>query len=648
MKNKKNYWFTTSELLIVLSLLAILASISFFSFTWYSKDARDSARITDIKNINASLETFYFDAWFYPEPSNSSTITYSWAEVWKQGTFWDSAFKNVRVLSSLPLDPYLDNEYSYSLLNDWIQMQLVWALEASETVAFNYNKTNAATPKIEANAYVVWNYNWLLAKVSTWWTTYVLTTPSITVNDLSSLDLIDIVNNWSFVYDNYTSLPDTYRDSKFITEWDFDFNTNNLVVFSWSLIDLENWYFQVNFLKNLQEAYSWSIIAEKDFLLSNLWLLDVNILLPSYKVKLIACDTIKYKLNYDVACDWLDYIATILEEIIDDENVWWGWGSSLASILFNLPGDDINAIFRDSAWSYWFWTDEWIAYYNWSAWQIFDEWNSGLIDDEVTWITEDLAWNYWFWTEGWISQLAPDLLAWTNYTNAQIGLKKSDIQYIYTSDNWTVWIWTEKKWAASFVEWSWDVYTKKDEWLSTNKINAIFEDSSYNVWFWTDNKWVDKMVYVSSDPLTYEDDIINYKKNNTWRKLPDNEVNYILEDNDWKMWFWTEEWIWILDSDWTWLDPFTKENTTNWLYKDDISYIFEDSLNNIWIWTDAWVWRYDWSTWTHYWKSDSWTNKLKSDEIISIFEDSSGNILILWDEWMDTIDTSLNVNPVNP
>ena len=43
--------FTLVELIVVITILAILWTIAFISLQWYSKDARDSTRITDIGNL---------------------------------------------------------------------------------------------------------------------------------------------------------------------------------------------------------------------------------------------------------------------------------------------------------------------------------------------------------------------------------------------------------------------------------------------------------------------------------------------------------------------------------------------------------------------------------------------------------------------
>jgi type II secretory pathway pseudopilin PulG len=46
------------ELIVVITILAILGTIAFISLQGYSKTARDSARISDMSRIKTSLELF--------------------------------------------------------------------------------------------------------------------------------------------------------------------------------------------------------------------------------------------------------------------------------------------------------------------------------------------------------------------------------------------------------------------------------------------------------------------------------------------------------------------------------------------------------------------------------------------------------------
>ena len=89
-QNKQTKAFTLVELIVVITILAILWTIAFISLQWYSRDARDSVRQSDIANIVKSMGLYETVTWKYPVPSSWNPITYSWWEVWTQWTIWDS------------------------------------------------------------------------------------------------------------------------------------------------------------------------------------------------------------------------------------------------------------------------------------------------------------------------------------------------------------------------------------------------------------------------------------------------------------------------------------------------------------------------------------------------------------------------------
>jgi len=78
-------FFTLIELLIVISVIGIIISISFVSFSNVRQKGRDTKRIADIKLIQKSLEDYYRDEGLYPAAltpgqslvGSSSTITYT-------------------------------------------------------------------------------------------------------------------------------------------------------------------------------------------------------------------------------------------------------------------------------------------------------------------------------------------------------------------------------------------------------------------------------------------------------------------------------------------------------------------------------------------------------------------------------------------
>ena len=68
--------FTIVELLIVVVVIAILATIAVVSYNGISVRARDTDRVTDINTIQKKLEVFYATNGYYPSAADMSTTTY--------------------------------------------------------------------------------------------------------------------------------------------------------------------------------------------------------------------------------------------------------------------------------------------------------------------------------------------------------------------------------------------------------------------------------------------------------------------------------------------------------------------------------------------------------------------------------------------
>ena len=56
MKGIKKRWFTLVELIVVITILSILWTISFMTFSWYSADARNVKRNSDLNYIKTKIE----------------------------------------------------------------------------------------------------------------------------------------------------------------------------------------------------------------------------------------------------------------------------------------------------------------------------------------------------------------------------------------------------------------------------------------------------------------------------------------------------------------------------------------------------------------------------------------------------------------
>lgn len=263
---KNKYAFTLVELIVVLTIIAILWTIAFITMQWYSASSRDSVRISDMSKISSSLELFNIDAWKYPDPTEAQPVTYSWWLAWYQWIFWNATFTNVSRLDKVPVDPLTQKEYAYSVLNTKQEFEIWSILEWDELGLNTVNQTNAS----EKIAYwkITWTYNWVWLRVNTPSTSYILAVPSI----LTSIDLWVETNRAleviipanELVLDNYRNLPSnyvwtSYDSNKETSNPDFKL-VNNILVYEWDVKNLT----PTILITKLQESYSWTTVALTD------------------------------------------------------------------------------------------------------------------------------------------------------------------------------------------------------------------------------------------------------------------------------------------------------------------------------------------------------------------------------------------------
>ena len=132
--NNKVIWvraFTLVELLVVISILAILWTIAFLSFWWFSSKARDSNRISDTTNLSKWIELYQVQSWIYPTPEQ---ITWTWI-IWttQVAYLWtiQNQISTLAKISKTPIDPLSNSYYIYWTTADYKQYQIATTLENS-------------------------------------------------------------------------------------------------------------------------------------------------------------------------------------------------------------------------------------------------------------------------------------------------------------------------------------------------------------------------------------------------------------------------------------------------------------------------------------------------------------------------------------
>lgn len=102
-KNKKN-GFTLFELLVSISIIAILTALASVAFSGAQKKARDSRRVQDIKAVQTAAEQYYSQSTFvYP----ASTDIADWTTSDSQA-----------ILNAFPVDPKPPAVYTYTPVAD--------------------------------------------------------------------------------------------------------------------------------------------------------------------------------------------------------------------------------------------------------------------------------------------------------------------------------------------------------------------------------------------------------------------------------------------------------------------------------------------------------------------------------------------------
>lgn len=113
--------FTLVELLVVMSIIGVLASLAVGSFRNAQTRGRDATRKSDLKQIAHSLELFYADYGRYPSATGTMiagcpfdpTLQTGTACSWGSGSFSDG---KTAYFKTLPNDPSSNQNYEYRII----------------------------------------------------------------------------------------------------------------------------------------------------------------------------------------------------------------------------------------------------------------------------------------------------------------------------------------------------------------------------------------------------------------------------------------------------------------------------------------------------------------------------------------------------
>ena len=187
-----NKGFTLIELMVVITIIAILATWGITIYTAQIQKARDTNRIGWINTLKSWIEQYYWDKYVYPSPNS---------------TFW--TWISVYV-PTFPVDPKSKQsttnsffEYSYSSWDDenWLDFQTYEISNTFESQANIDNKANNTSDWWNnAYRYEVWiNVDWLnsWSWAPTWTTTLAATASSWVYTIASFCDASTAGGSWT-------------------------------------------------------------------------------------------------------------------------------------------------------------------------------------------------------------------------------------------------------------------------------------------------------------------------------------------------------------------------------------------------------------------------------------------------------------------
>jgi prepilin-type N-terminal cleavage/methylation domain-containing protein len=206
MIQQKKQWFTLVELIVVITILAILWTIAFISLQWFARESRNSARVSDVATIRSALSFYSTENSRYPDPDNAQIISYSWAGLWKQWSFWEKARIELWRISKDILDPALNTSMDYGVLEVRSDYQISTIYEVA-SVNIPWIESVYAADNSSFISQVEWTYDSYDLNARVWWDCNLITIPSLLLNEIPTWWELLVWNSYEFAYNDSQNLP---------------------------------------------------------------------------------------------------------------------------------------------------------------------------------------------------------------------------------------------------------------------------------------------------------------------------------------------------------------------------------------------------------------------------------------------------------
>lgn len=193
---KQNIAFTLVELIVVITILSVLATIWFVSLTWYSQEAKDATKTADLVNIWRWIWIGVL-SWKSFNTSKLTDVSYAHHPAPLTVKIWELTQWVVPWLSDTPVDPYTWKPYIIGIHENnqgIVTYGQVWWILENRKGEITKLWTNDKFPSFVPVQRIVWNY-----KPNDFvWVSWLI--PRWAIEDYQWFQNTDFYQSWEIMY----------------------------------------------------------------------------------------------------------------------------------------------------------------------------------------------------------------------------------------------------------------------------------------------------------------------------------------------------------------------------------------------------------------------------------------------------------------
>lgn len=258
MKQNNKLWFTLVELLVVITILAIISVVAYQNFWWAVDKAVWGRKISDVSTIEAALQQYKSDSNYYPNVDELNSTTnlwwYTWATLASASNKIQVTYNGEEILSLNTTSSIWWWKVYWSGTLSTVQIGAKWTI-SRDTLWKKYLSKDLYDPELwDIKVWTakmidnwIWRYvYWVYKKWTSWdwptnktWTNYNI---AYTIKkDWTDTYVTKIV--WDFdkesCYDDNINCPDSliWTSTSFLIDWQEIWKTN-----TWATITTFNSY----------------------------------------------------------------------------------------------------------------------------------------------------------------------------------------------------------------------------------------------------------------------------------------------------------------------------------------------------------------------------------------------------------------------